>query len=297
MKINDFELRHLRGVVAVAEELNFGRAAERLTMSQPPLTRLVADVEKVLGAKLFERTTRRVTLTPIGEVFVAEARTVLERMEDAVENVAAVIAWQEGLLRLAYVPLALQTVLPGLLAGFRAGDHDARIDMTEMPGPAQRDALRRGRIDFGLCDAPPTSSELGGVRLHREPLSLLVPETHPLAACASVCWGDLAGETLILHARQDYPEHYDRVQAACREVETPPRIWERAAGQNCMALLFSRAGLLLSPSASSFFPAQGLRRLPLRDASLYAEVWAVWRKAASSSRVQALAKIAQGQAG
>ena len=294
MQINGIELRHLRCLVMLAEELNFGRAAERLNMSQPPLTRIVADMEKALGVKLFARTTRRVALTPIGALFVAEAAAVLARMDAALETVGAAIARQNGLLRLAYVPFALQTVLPGILAAFRAQEHDARIDLIEMPGPAQQGALLSGWIDFAFCDMPPTNLGVDGVRLYGEELSLLVPEAHPLAGRKAVSLADLAGETLIMHPRGDYPEYFDRIEAACQNEKTPPTLWERPSGQNCLALVMSGAGLLLSPGGAHS-PPSGLRRITLRsNPPLRAEIWAVWTGAGAEDRVRTLAEIAKG---
>ena len=298
MNINEIDLRHLRGVVALAEELNFGRAAERLHLSQPPLTRLVAEVEKALGAALFARTTRRVSLTPVGEVFAAEARAVLARADDALRTVAEAAARQAGVLRLAYTPLALQTCLPPLLAALRTHDHEARVDLVELPGAAQQEALDAGRVDLVFSDGP-LGGEYISVRLHREPLCLLVPQEHPLAAQVSASLGDLGGTPLILHARSDYPGYYDRVLAACASVSPMPCIVERQLGQNCLALAVGGGGVLLTPSGGHWAAGQGLRLVPLDPPLPFeAEVWAVWREGAASPRVSALrALILQARQG
>lgn len=294
MQINQIELSDLRAVVMLAEELNFGRAAERLSMSQPPLTRLVADVEKGVGARLFERTTRRVALTPVGEVFVAEARATLARMDDAMQAVSAAARRQTGHLRLAYTPLALQTVLPRLLAALRERDHDASIDLLELFGQAQTEALSSGRIDLAFADGPPAGAEFGSLCLYREPLDLLVPEGHPLAGRASVTLEDLGETPLILHSRSDYPDYYDRILAASAALPVPLTLRERRPGENCLALVIGGAGVLLTPGSMGGVPAPGLRCLPVQTSvPLLAEVWAVWSLSALSAPVKALIALVQ----
>jgi len=286
------ELHHLRCLAALAEELNFGRAAERLHMSQPPLTRLVADVEKALGAKLFERTTRRVALTPVGEVFVAEAQAVVSRVEEAMRNVTAAVERQAGLLRLAYTPVALQTVLPRLLAAFRKQDHDARVNLLELPGAAQQAALESGRVDIAFTDEPIQGDGYENLLLHREPLSLMVPEAHPLTARASILLQEIGGEPLILHPRHEYPAYYDRIVAACEASGVTPNVRQREAGQNCMALVAGGAGLLLAPGGRDCFQASGLQCIRVETPMpLFAEVWAAWAEKHPSPRVGTLIEV------
>lgn len=263
-------------------------------MSQPPLTRLVADVEKGVGARLFERTTRRVALTPVGEVFVAEARATLARMDEAMQAVSAAARRQTGHLRLAYTPLALQTVLPRLLAALRERDHDASIDLLELFGQAQTEALLSGRIDLAFADGPPAGAEFGSLCLHREPLDLLVPEGHPLAGRASVTLEDLGETPLILHSRSDYPDYYDRILAASAALPVPLTLRERRPGENCLALVIGGAGVLLTPGSMGGVPAPGLRCLPVQTSvPLLAEVWAVWSLSALSAPVKALIALVQ----
>jgi DNA-binding transcriptional LysR family regulator len=295
MRINDLELHHLRCLCALAEELNFGRAAERMNMSQPPLTRLVADVEKMLGTRLFARTTRQVALTPVGAVFVAEARAVLARAEEAIRAVTEAARREAGLLRLAYVPLALQTVLPGLLGALREREHDARVDLVEMAGGTQREELAAGRIDMAFSDGPILEAGYGNLRLHREPLLLAVPESHALAARGRVSLAELGDEPLVLHPRREYPEYYDRIVAAYGALGIPPRIREREAGQNCMALVARGDGLLLTPGC---FRTASLRYVPLdMPEPLHAEVWATWAETPAPNRVTPLMRLLRERAG
>lgn len=266
-------------------------------MSQPPLTRLVAEVERAIGATLFARTTRRVSLTPVGEVFVAEARAVLARAVEARRVVREAAQWQAGQLRLAYTPLALMTVLPHILAAFREQEHDARVDLVELPGTqVQREALTAGQVDVAFVDEPFPADRYKNLLLHREPLSLIVPKEHPLAAHASIHLRDIGGEPLILHPQHEYPAYYDRIVAACEAAGIIPNILQRGVGQNCMVLVLGGAGLLLTTISPGDFQAPGLRCVGVETPlPLLAEVWAVWLAETVPVRAEALIKIIQNQ--
>lgn len=288
--MDQLDLNHLRCVVTLGEELNFGRAAARLHMSQPPLSRLVSEVERVVGARLFERTTRRVTLTSVGEVFVVEARAVLARAELALESVRAAVRRQTGKLRLAYTWFAFNTVLPQLLTRLREHDHDVSVDLVDLPTEAQREALAQGHVDLGFGDEPIALEGFESVRLVERPLSVLLHAGHPLAGEGPVPFAALAGETLILHARHEYPRQYDHLLAACHEAGFTPHIHHREARQNCLALVATGQGVLLTPAPGHPQLPAGLRCLPLADAPahLRAEVWAVIPIASITASVAAL---------
>lgn len=290
--MNEIELRQLRCLVLLAEERNFGRAAVRLHMSQPPLTRMVAEVERVLGAKLFERTTRRVALTPVGEVFIAEARDILARTQSAWETTQAAIRQQSGQLRLAYTPLALQTILPQLLTRFREQEHDARIDLVELAGDAQQNALENGHVDIAFACEPLPEEKFTSVLLHRQALGLLAPEGHRLAIRPAVSLTELAPDPLILHPRHEYPGYYDRVLRAVQKSDMPPPIYHREAGQNCLALVVGGKGVLLTSGPHTGIAAPGLCLIPLApDDNLHEEIWGVWPLGELSQPSQVLTGI------
>jgi len=271
------DLHHLRCVVTLGEELNFGRAAARLHMSQPPLSRLVTEVERLVGARLFERTTRRVTLTPVGEVFVAEARAVLARAELAMENVRAAERRQAGKLRIGYTWLAFNTVVPRAVMRLREHEHDVSVDLVEMSREEQRSALARGHLDVGFVDE---QLELEGFecrRLLELTLNVMLHAGHPLAERDRLPFRALADETLILHAHHEYPGYQDKLLTACRAVGFSPKLQHREARQSCIALVASGQGVLLHPAGSYPQLPIGLRSLPLDDTppQLLVGVWAV----------------------
>lgn len=265
-------------------------------MSQPPLTRIISEAERFLGARLFERTTRRVSLTPVGEVLVVEARAVLTRADTALESVQAAVRRQAGQLRLAYTSAALQTVLPEILSELREREHEVRIDLVELAGEAQREALRNGNIDMGFFDEPLESAGFVSLLLHKEGLQVVLPDTHPLAWRGLLRLPDLADETFILHARQENPAYYDRVLKACQEAGFSPRIYHREARQNCPALVAAGQGVLLAPTTHPHVSVPGFRRVPLEAPSaLYWEVWAILPAASGSPYLKALRDVIQAR--
>ncbi|MGC4045608.1 MAG: LysR substrate-binding domain-containing protein [Armatimonas sp.] len=297
--MNSLELHQLRCLVVLAEELNFGRAATRLHMSQPPLTRLVADVERLVGARLFERTTRRVQLTNVGEVFISEARAVLARADSALETVRSAVRKQTGQLRLAYTPLALQTILPELLSALREQEHDISIDLIEQSNLELYEALQRGHIDLCFTNDPLEQTGFQSYLVHREALQVMLPESHPLARKTYLAFGELAQETFILHPPQEYPAYYARVLAACQEAGFMPRVQHRDAQQNCLALVAAGQGVLLSPAYPHFHSSPGFRRVPLAPVpkGLHSDVWAVIPEATGSPYLEKLRRLIQVQAG
>ena len=306
--MNQIELHHFRCLVMLAEELNFGRAASRLHLSQPPLTRIVSEVERFVGARLFERTTRRVSLTPVGEVFISEARALLARADTAMESVRAAVRRQSGQLRLAYTPLALQTVLPEILSELREQEHEVNIDLVELSGGAQWEALRGRHVDMVFADEPVISEGVEGSaegvkgfisqRLHKESLHVVLPEHHPLAGFRSLKLVALAEETFILHARHEHPQYYDRVLGSCQEAGFVPRIYHREAQQNCPALVAAGKGILLAPANPHPVVTPGFRRIPLETtpSRLCWEVWAVLPTDPGSPYLEALRSIIRTRA-
>ncbi len=178
------ELRLLRQFVAVAEELHFGRAAARLHMTQPPLKMGIRSLERLLGARLLERSRRHVALSPAGAALLPEARRMLAAAEDLPRLAQAAAAGRSGRLRLAFVSTVAYGPLPGWLRGFREHQPEVQLALREATLDVQLEAFAGDEIDAGFvlhaADAAPPG--LAALRVLREPLVLALPEHHPLAA-------------------------------------------------------------------------------------------------------------------
>lgn len=180
----DLSLQQLRGFVAVAEELHYGRAAQRLSLTQPPLTRQIQGLERSLGVRLFDRTGRGVRLTAAGDVFLEHARRVLALLEVAPEATRRAAEGQTGTLRIAFTAIGAYAVLADFLAVVGKRTPAVAVELTELVSPAQFDGLANLEIDLGLV-RPPIPARFESVRVHSEDLVLAVPEDHPLAVGGS----------------------------------------------------------------------------------------------------------------
>lgn len=197
-------LDQVRSFVAVAEELHFGRAAERLQMTQPPLSRQIQKLERTIGAKLLERDNRRVELTGAGRAFLDEAYRLLNMVEGAGDLARRVDAGAAGVVRLGFTAVSAIAVLGPLLTRLSEELPDVEVALSERVTMAQVDGIRRGELDIGLA-RPPFDTELLRSRVVvREPLMAVVPRAHPLAAVdRPLTAEDFDGQTVIgFHPQQ-----------------------------------------------------------------------------------------------
>lgn len=191
------EHKLLRSFVAVAEELHFGRAAQRLHLSQPPLSLQIQRLEEDLGTALFERSRRHVALTEAGQVLLGRARHLLAEAERAVQEVARVARGEAGSLTLGYAATASHRVLPEIVPKFRKQHPELRLELLELRSALQPQALAEGRIELGLVCAPVATPGLVETPLIGEKLIVALPRLHPLAAKKQLRPHDLDGQAYV----------------------------------------------------------------------------------------------------
>jgi DNA-binding transcriptional LysR family regulator len=207
-----FTLDQLRGFVAVAEELHFGRAADRLRMTQPPLSRQIQKLERSVGVQLLNRDNRNVELTTAGAAFLTEARRLLGLADGALDHVRRIHAGSAGTVRIGFTATAAFGVLPSLLNRVGAAYPEIDLDLYEMVTREQIDGLLTGDLDLGLARPPFDTSTFASRLLHREALLLALPSQHRLArADHPIAAADLANEPLIMHAPTRARYFYDLV--------------------------------------------------------------------------------------
>jgi DNA-binding transcriptional LysR family regulator len=204
------ELRHLRYFIAVAEELNFTRAAERLGIGQPRLSGYIRELEREVGAPLFERTTRHVNLTPAGSVFLEDARKTLAQAAMATTRARLASEGKAGTLQVGFSEPAIYEVLPRHLRAFREQRPDVEIALHELTGAQQVRALLEGEIQLAYI-RPSGSLDITGEVVADERLMIVLPSVHPLAELNEVPLEMLERQTLILPPREVSPVFYDQV--------------------------------------------------------------------------------------
>jgi DNA-binding transcriptional LysR family regulator len=203
------ELRHLRYFVVVAEEQNVTRAAERLHVSQPPLSRQIRDLEEELGVELFRRTAKSLALTEPGKVFLNEARAVLLRSEKAVQTVRAAAAGERGQLRIGYAPSLTVQLLPNTLRMFESEYPGVRVKLHDLSTEEAVQRLNTDKLDLALAVRASGSSMRGLTfqELMTYPICVAVARNHPLAGKRSISLAELRKQKLMGYSRDEYPEY------------------------------------------------------------------------------------------
>lgn len=236
------ELRQLHQFVAVAEELSFRRAAERLHMAQPPLTVAIKRIEAELGTILIERTNRVTRLTEAGRAFLGGARRAIDHAEEAMRAAQRAGAGLTGTLRITFVASAAREVLPPILRRFRERHADVELQLIESMSARQVDALLADQADVGFV-IPPVR-EAGRLRLDvlaRNQLVAVLPEGHRLAGCNTVQLSDLADEPWVTASASQGPGLMERIQASCAQAGFAPRISQEAFQMDTIVSLVAGA--------------------------------------------------------
>jgi len=209
------ELRHLRYMLVVAEELHFGRAAIRLNISQPPLSQQIRQLEEELGVRLFSRTKREVRLTEAGSRLVVEAQQVLGRIDHFISVASQVGNGEIGNLSIG-VPGSVSPILTKALRVLGKEHPGVRVELRYMSTGEQMEALREGRIIVGFLNVPVRTSELTLEVVSREPLWLALPKRHRLTRLKKVPVKALAEEQIILFPRRATPGLHDTITSMCK---------------------------------------------------------------------------------
>jgi DNA-binding transcriptional LysR family regulator len=245
------ELRHLRSFVVTAEELHVGRAAARLHLTQPSLSRQIAALEHDVGVPLFSRVHRRFGLTPAGEIFLTAAREITRRADDAARDAQRAHRGELGTLRLGFVQSATFEMLPRLLGAFRVAHPDVTLEVETMTTLRQVAALRAGSLDVGLLRPPIGDAELTTRVISRDSLVAALPGGHPLAKRRRVPLAALADESFVLYTRAFGPSVQDAIIGHCMAAGFTPRIIQEAADvQTIVSLVAAGLGvsLLIAPT-------------------------------------------------
>lgn len=262
------ELRHLEAFAAVADELHFSRAAERLQMAQSPLSQRIRTLEAELGVRLFERTNRRVRLTQAGERILVEARATLRAADATARAAQRTREGETGLLRLGFVASAAFLRLPELLRVLRRSVPAAEVELVRLNSADQLDALAQDRIDAGLARVPPVGDvgwEVGIAPLQPEAFLAVMPSDHPLAARRRIALAALAQEPWILSGSTGRSELVAGIHRMCARAGFTPRVAHEAPDlPSVMGPVAGGLGVSLVPLGIAQLAVPGATAIPLR---------------------------------
>lgn len=273
------DLVHIRSFVVLADELHFGRAARRLNMTQPPLSRHMQLLEAALGARLLERTSHSVALSPAGRSFLPEARALLRAVEHAAQVARrGAEAKGGGSLRVGFIGVAANGFLPRVVSLACSDMPDTELVLKELTTTAQMEALAIGRIDVGLVRAVAADFTGHSRRVLREPLALALPHGHPLAAKRRPALSDLEGEPFIMYS-PDSPQLHAMLNQAFYAAGVRPRVVQALShAHTILSLVSVGMGLAIVPSDSrnASFDKVTFRPITIAPGATV-DLYAAWR--------------------
>jgi DNA-binding transcriptional LysR family regulator len=288
------DLRQLRYFTAVAKELHFGRAAERLGIAQPPLTQQIQKLEREMGCPLFARNSRRTALTEAGRELLDRTNRLLAGFEDTIEQTRRAGRGETGQLRVGTPPSVMLTGLPASIRKYRQRYPEVSFSLREASTSVLLRELQSGALDIGFLREVEPDEELASALTIREPLVAVLPSAHPLAAKPRLHLRHLSGEPFVLFPRRVGEAFYDRLIAHCAEAGFMPQVVQEATQwQSVVTFVETGMGVSIAPACVAKFRWKGVVYRPLPG--LTTAVFAAWKAGNTPPAVSAFVRIV-GQA-
>ncbi|KRB80959.1 LysR family transcriptional regulator [Sphingomonas sp. Root710] len=287
------DLRHLRYFMTVATERNFTRAADRLGMAQPPLSRQIRELEEELGATLFVRNSRPVALTDAGRLLLEHAQDTLNSADRLKQAMKRFTEHQRRRFVIGFVGSTIYGPVPAMIRSFRARAPELDVDLVEMNTLAQMKALNDGRIDAGIGRLVFDDAAIGRLIIQREPLVVALPAEHPLARdSAPVSLQALLDDTLILYPSEPRPSYADQVLALFRQHGATPRaISEVRELQTALGLVAAQSGISVVPNAIQRLRRDDIVYRPIVEADAVSPIILSWRVSDQTAGTHLLREI------
>ncbi|WP_306112971.1 MULTISPECIES: LysR family transcriptional regulator [unclassified Roseovarius] len=272
------DLRHIRYFIAVAEELHFRRAAERLGVAQPALSRAIQHLEQELTVALFQRSNRAVQITDAGRVFLDGCRSIMNALDHTIEDTKRADRGQIGSLRIGYTDMAIAGVLPTLLKAFQVRQPGVVLQPHHDVTTAQLQKLDQGELDIGCVTGPISREEYGQLPIQSERLVCVVYENHPLAGRGRVRLEDLANEDFVHGPAKDWEYFYSYLIPLCRRSGFVPNIVQEAYNSaGILGLVSCGMGVTILTESVRSSLTNGLVPLDLEGVSERLQTVALWR--------------------
>ncbi|QBD75550.1 LysR family transcriptional regulator [Ktedonosporobacter rubrisoli] len=288
------ELRNLRHFMVVAEEMNFTRAAERLQIAQPALTRSIHNLEEELQVLLFDRSKRQIALTPAGQGFLKQAYLIFADVEAAIQIARQFDQGKLGYLAIGFTGAAIYSVLPQIVHTYQERFPEVEVVLHELSMREQVTALSEHRLDIGFAVAPSLVENLAYERLLECSMVVVLPETHPLASRARVALAELAKEPWIWFPRKLNPHYHDQNTRLCQQAGFEPRIVQETAHPHIMASLVAAGlGVAMMSAWTQSLKREGIVFKPLLEPSWSVDLQMMRRKQETSPLIAAFTSLAR----
>lgn len=291
------ELRHLRYFIAVADELNFSRAAERLQIAQPPLSQQIKALEDDLGVQLFNRDKRPIQLTEAGQAFLEEARSILANLRQAIGKTQRIHQGKLDHLTVGFTSSMANGVLPNILRTFRQHYPETSLILREASSDSQIQGLRDHQTDIIFAYRTPAlieANDLTVTLLSEETLVAVLPQQHPLTAKSIISLVDLANDEFIMPLRPVVFGLPEKIYALCAQAGFVPKVAQEAIFMvTILGLVAGEMGISILPSSVQTLRRQGVTYRPLQEEAIANPLTIAWRQENSSPILQQFIDIAK----
>lgn len=285
------DIKKLHYFIAVAEELHFNRAAEKLNMTQPPLSQQIQALEEELGVKLLERNKRQVRMTAAGAVFLEEAKLILSQLERSIQTTQLVSQGMIGNLNLAFVDSAAGGILIDVIKRFREKFPQIKLTLSEQTSSQQWQALESGTIHMAFLRSIAPAMHIGYKEITSESLVIVLPEHHPLAKLTSVSVSSLAKEPFIVSPRRQGAAFHDLILRFCAQHDVYPNIMQEAIQMYTIVnLVAANLGIAIVPSSVAVFQRSGVVFRPFVEPTPAVPLYAAWRNDSNKEVLAAFIK-------
>ncbi|QQP90663.1 LysR family transcriptional regulator [Skermanella sp. TT6] len=288
----NFDFRHVRGFITLAEELHFGRAAQRLNMTQPGLSRLIGELERHVKVPLFRRTTRTVDLTEAGKVFLAQCRIGIDHFERAVAQARRTAGGELGTVRVGYMDFAINGRLPEFIRAFARHRPEVRLELFFLSTQQQHAALLADRIDVGFMIGAFDSEHVENYAFDTDRYVALLPITHPLSNVRNLRLADFANEPFVLGSGENWGAYRSNLFDICHHLGFHPNIVQEASSsEGIFGLVAAGTGVSVYAGCVRNLQRRGIVIRDLDDVRQPIPTCAAWLKPVQSPSVEIFIRV------
>lgn len=273
------ELRHFRYFLAVADELHYRKAAEKLFISQPGLSRQIKQMEEILETQLFIRSKKKVTLTPAGAYLKKELQVLLNHLEKTQKHLKAIDSGELGEIRIGFLGSAMQNVVPELLLKLKESHSGIKTNLEELNNQAQLDAVQKDKLDLGFVRVARVPQDVSIQPVYTDTFSVVLPKNHPLNEKHFKSMKQLAEEDFILFAQDYSPLYFATVMSICEDVGFTPKVSHKSVhAQTIFKLVENHLGIAIVPTALQYGFQMDVKFIELKKIKQKAILSVIWKK-------------------
>lgn len=273
------ELRHMRYFLAVADELHYRKAAEKLFISQPGLSRQIQQMEDILEVKLFDRANKKVSLTPAGHYFKGEMESLMNHLEKAHRKIKNIGSGDVGEVRIGFLGSAMQHVIPELLLKLKSNFPRIKTSLEELSNQSQLDAVLKDSLDLGFVRLAKVPEPLGIQPVYEDTFSLVIPENYPLLTREFKGMHELANADFILFSQEYSSLYYDTILSICTDAGFIPKVSHKSVhAYTIFKLVENNLGVAIVPTALQFGFHMKVRFIELKNIPQRAVLSVIWKE-------------------